>query len=91
MAKSTVNVDVQIQTKSIDKLEQELASINEELKQAEIGSKAFTELSTKAQGLTKELNKANEAAEGFTDDKKFMAADGAIKAMAGSVSGVVGS
>ena len=91
MAKSTVNVDVQIQTKSIDKLEQELAGINEQLKQADIGSKAFTELSTKANGLTKELNKANSAAEGFTDDKKFMAADGAIKAMAGSVSGVVGA
>ena len=91
MARSTVNVDVQIQTKSIDQLEKELQGINEQLKQADIGSKAFTELSTKAQGLTKELNKANEAAEGFTDDKKFMAADGAIKAMAGSVSGVVGA
>ncbi len=91
MAKSTVNVDVQIQTKSIDQLEKELAGINEQLKKADIGSKAFTDLSTKAQGLTKELNKANAAAEGFTDDKKFMAADGAIKAMAGSVTGVVGA
>ena len=91
MARSTVNVDVQIQTKSIDQLEQELQGINEQLKKADIGSKAFTELSTKANGLTKELNKANSAAEGFTDDKKFMAADGAIKAMAGSVSGVVGA
>ena len=91
MARSTVNVDVQIQTKSIDQLEQELQGINEQLKKADIGSKAFTELSTKAQGLTKELDKANSAAEGFTDDKKFMAADGAIKAMAGSVSGVVGA
>ncbi len=91
MARSTVNVDVQIQTKSIDQLEKELAGINEQLKKADIGSKAFTDLSTKAQGLTKELNKANAAAEGFTDDKKFMAADGAIKAMAGSVTGVVGA
>lgn len=91
MAKSTVNVDVQIQSKSIGKLETELQGINDQLKNAEIGSKAFTELSTKANGLTKELDKANSAAEGFTDDKKFMAADGAIKAMAGSVSGVVGA
>jgi hypothetical protein len=91
MAKSTVNVDVQIQSKSIGQLETELQGINDQLKQASIGSKAFTELSTKAQGLTKELDKANSAAEGFTDDKKFMAADGAIKAMAGSVSGVVGA
>ena len=91
MARSTVNVDVQVQTKSINDLENELSAINEELKGVAINSKAFKELSTQAQGLTKELNKANSAAEGFTDDKKFMAADGAIKAMAGSVSGVVGA
>ena len=91
MAKQVVNIDVQVQTKSLNDLEKELAGINEELKQVAIGSKAFDELSTKAQGVTKELEKANSAAEGFTDDKKFMAADGAIKAMAGSVSGVVGA
>ena len=91
MARSTVNVDVQVQTKSINDLENELSAINEELKGVAINSKAFKELSTQANGLTKELNKANSAAEGFTDDKKFMAADGAIKAMAGSVSGVVGA
>ena len=91
MARSTVNVDVQVQTKSIGQLETELGKINDQLKEAKIGSQAFTELSTKAQGLTKELDKANSAAEGFTDDKKFLAADGAIKAMAGSVSGVVGA
>jgi hypothetical protein len=91
MARSTVNVDVQVQTKSINDLEQELSQINEQLKGVAIGSKSFDDLSLKAQGLTRELNKANTAAEGFTDDKKFMAADGAIKTMAGSVSGVVGA
>ncbi len=91
MARSTVNVDVQVQTKSINDLEQELSQINEQLNSVAIGSKAFDDLSLKAQGLTRELDKANSAAEGFTDDKKFMAADGAIKTMAGSVSGVVGA
>ena len=91
MAKSTVNVDIQVQTKSIADLNKELQGINEKLENSKIGSAEFKKLSTQAQGLTKELNKANSAAEGFTDDKKFMAADGAIKAMAGSVSGVVGA
>lgn len=89
--KEVVSIDVQVQTKSINDLEQELAQVNEELKQVAIGSKAFDELSVKAQGLTKDLDKANQAAEGFTDDKKFMAADGAIKVMGGSLAGVVGT
>lgn len=91
MANTTVNIDIQVQSKSLMALENELAGINEELKQVEIGSQAFKDLSTQAQGLTKELDKANKAAEGFTSDDKFMAADGAIKAMAGSLAGVVGA
>jgi len=87
----TVNIDVQVQTKSLNDLENELAQINEELKDVAIGSDAFKQLSKDAQGLTKQLDKANEAAEGFTSDKKFMAADGAIKTMGGSLSGVVGT
>lgn len=87
----TVNIDVQVQTKSLNDLEKELQQINEELKSVEIGSAAFKELSKDAQGLTKQLTQANKAAEGFTDEKKFMAADGAIKTMAGSLSGVVGT
>ena len=87
----TVNIDVQVQTKSLNDLENELSQINEELKSVEIGSQAFKDLSKDAQALTKQLDKANQAAEGFTDDKKFLAADGAIKTMGGSLSGVVGT
>lgn len=87
----TVNIDVQVQSKSLNQLEEELSQINDELSQVAIGSQAFKDLSKQAQAATKQLDKANEAAEGFTDDKKFMAADGAIKAMAGSLTGVVGA
>jgi len=90
MANTTVNIDVKVESKSLGVLENELNSINQELKQVEIGSEAFKSLSTKAQALTKDINAANTAIEGFTDDKKFMAADGAIKAMGGSLAGVVG-
>ncbi len=92
MARSTVNVDVQVQTKSINDLEQELSAAEAKLKSIkDISSDAFKAQAAEVQGLTKALNKANNAAEGFTDDKKFMAADGAIKLMGGSLAGVVGS
>lgn len=90
MANTTVNIDIQVQSKSIAQLEDQLEQVNAELKELPVGSQAFNELSKEAQGLTKELDKANEAAEGLTDDKKFMAADGAIKVLGGSLAGVVG-
>lgn len=91
MANTTVNIDIQVQSKSLNELEQELADINAELKEVPVGSQAFKDLSQEAQGLTKELNKAQEAAEGFTSEEKFRAADGAIKLMGGSLASVVGT
>tara|TARA_R110000796_G_scaffold26851_2_gene74166 strand:- start:262 stop:2130 length:1869 start_codon:yes stop_codon:yes gene_type:complete len=77
--------------RSIGGLEAELAQVNEELKQVDVNSQAFSDLSQKSQVLTKDLQKMNSAAEGFTAEKKFMAADGAIKALTGSVASVVGA
>lgn len=91
MANTTVNIDIQVESKSLGVLEKELAGINEELKEVQIGSQAFQDLSQRSQEVTKELEKANKAVEGFTADKKFMAADGAIKTMGGSLAGVVGA
>src|SRR5210317_2237331 len=90
MANTTVNIDIQVQSKSIGQLEDQLADVNEELKKLPVGSKAFNSMASEAQDLTRELDKANEAAEGFTDDKKFMAADGAVKLLGGSLAGVGG-
>lgn len=91
MATSTVKIDVQVNSKSINDLEKELADINEQLNDVEIGSQAFKDLSKSAQAATAQLEKVNSEVEGFTADKKFMAADGAIKGFAGSISGVVGA
>jgi len=87
----TIKINFDIQTASINKLEDSLAGVQEELKDISQTDPRFEELSKDAATLTNQLNKANAAAEGFTDDKKFMAADGAIKAMAGAVTGVVGA
>lgn len=90
MANTTYNIDVKVQSKSLGDLENELQQINQELKQVEIGSDSFKQLSQQAQKATKELKVAEEAVEGFTDEKKFMAADGAIKVLGGSLASVVG-
>lgn len=87
----TVNIDVRVDHKSINQLEDELSQVQAELKKISTTDPKFNEYAQQAQGLTRELDKANTAAEGFTSEKKFQAADGAIKVMAGSLSGVVGA
>ena len=87
----TVNIDVRVDHKSINQLEDELSAVNQQLKNISTSDPKFDEYAMQAQALTKELDKANTAAEGFTSEKKFQAADGAIKVMAGSLSGVVGA
>ncbi len=95
MATSTVNVDISLNTAPIADLERELAKVQEDIKQIDRGTKQGAEkfelMSKKAAKLSNALNKANAAAEGFTDDKKFLAADGAIKTMSGTLTGVVGA
>lgn len=90
MATKTYNIDINVQSKTLGELEDQLAEINEELKQVDRNSDAFKDLTKQAQATEKELAKVNKQIEGFTAEDKFMAADGAIKAFAGSLSGAVG-
>ena len=76
---------------SIAGLEKELSGVNDELKQVDVNSQAFKDLSERAQILERDLKKVNSEVEGFTAEKKFQAADGAIKALGGSVASVVGA
>lgn len=85
-----VQVDTGNSVKTLGQLESELAQINEELQDVAIGSDRFKELSSSAQQVTRDLEKANQQVEGFTADKKFQAADGAIKLAAGSLQSFVG-
>ena len=94
-ATSTVTVDINLSTAPISKLEQELSKVQEDIKQIDRstadGAKQFNSMAKEAAKLTNALSKANAEAEGFTDEKKFMAADGAIQAMAGSLTATVGA
>ena len=86
-----IKVNDQDAVTSIGALEQELNSVNEQLKQVDVNSQAFADLSSRSQTLTKELDQVNNKVQGFTAEKKFLAADGAIKALGGSVASVVGA
>jgi len=90
MANTEIKINIDVESKSINQLEEELKEVNDQLAKVPLASDDFKTLSKESQQLTKELNKANEAAEGFTSEDKFQAADGAIKVMAGSLAGVVG-
>lgn len=91
MANTTVNIDIQVQSKSINDLEKELAEVNQELKDVAVGSESFKQLSKESQVLTQQLKKVQQTAEGFTLDDKIKGIDGSMKLLGGSLSSVVGT
>ena len=71
MANTTVNVDIQVQSKTLGQLEDQLTEINDELRKVEVGSEAFKTLTKESQELTRELDKVNKEIEGFTLTRRF--------------------
>lgn len=92
---ATIEYDIKINDqgaiKSLGQLEDELSQINEELRDVPLGSQAFKDLTKQSQILNKELEKVNNEVEGLKFDDKLMAADGAAKIFAGSLSAAVGT
>lgn len=87
----TYKINIDVESKTLGQLENDLAQINEELKDVDRNSEAFKNLSNQAQVLNREIEKTNNEIEGFTLDKKLEAADGAAKVFGGSLSAVVGT
>jgi hypothetical protein len=90
MAKK-VNIEIDVDSKSLGQLEQELEKVNEELKDLDRNSDAFKEAAAKSQILNKEIEKINNEIDGFKLEDKLMAADGAAKIFGGSLSAAVGT
>lgn len=90
MAKK-VNIEIDVDSKSLGQLEQELEKVNEELRDLDRTSDAFKEAAAKSQILNKEIEKINNEIEGFNLDDKLMAADGAAKVFGGSLAAAVGT
>ena len=91
MATKTYNIDINVQSKTLGQLEDQLSQVNEELKQVDRNSEAFKNLTKEAQALNREINKTNKEIEGFTFEKRIEAADGAAKIFSGTLQGVVGT
>lgn len=91
MATKTYKINIDVESKTLGQLEDELSQINSELKDVDRNSQAFTDLSKKAQVLSSEIEKTNNAIEGLKLEDKLQAADGAIKVFGGSLQTVVGT
>ncbi len=95
MATQTINYDINVNagasSRTIQQMEQELNELNNEIKEVGVGSAAFEKAAGNIQKLEKELKGAQATVEGFTLDKKLEAADGAIKVVAGTVTGLTGA
>ena len=91
MATKKEIINIQVEYGSLESLNSELAKTNKQLEEAALGSDAFKDLTKKAQGLERAVEDVNSQIEGFSPEKKFMAADGAIKAFGGSIAAAVGS
>ena len=78
-------------TQTLGQLENELEGINKQLKDVEIGSDAFKDLSTKSQALTKDLESAQRAIGGLTQEDKIRGFQGSIDILGGSVAGLTGA
>lgn len=91
MATKTYKINIDVESKTLGQLEDELGQINEELKQVDRNSDAFKELAQKSQVLNAELEKTNNAISGLKLEDKLQAADGAIKVFGGSLQTVVGT
>ena len=91
MATKTYKINIDVESKTLGQLEDELTQINDELKQVDRNSDAFKELAAKSQKLTSEIEKTNNAIAGLKLEDKLQAADGAIKVFGGSLQTVVGT
>ena len=84
-------IELEIDATSLGALENQLEGVNKELKEVELGSDRFKELTKQSQLLNKEITKINNEIEGFQFEDKIMAADGAAKIFGGSLSAAVGT
>lgn len=76
--------------KTLAQLESSAEQLNQELKNIDPRSDDFKKLAGAAQEVNREMEKVNNTIEGFTFEDKLMAADGAIKTLAGSTQALVG-
>ena len=72
-------------------IENELNEINQELKEVDVNSDVFAKGAKAAQKLERELENANLALKGLTDEDKIRGFQGAIDVVGGSVAGLTGA
>ena len=78
-------------SRTLTDIENELHEINQELKDVDVNSDVFAKGAKAAQKLERELENANLALKGLTDEDKIRGFQGAIDVVGGSVAGLTGA
>jgi len=86
-----IKVNDQGATRTIKQMENELKDLNDEIKDVDVNSEVFKKASKNIQAVTKELEDANLALRGLTDEDKIRGFQGAIDVVGGSVAGLTGA
>lgn len=76
---------------SIGAMENELSRLNEEIKEVDVNSEAFTKLASKIGGVEAQLEGAQSGLARFTAEDKVKAFQGSIDVLGGSIAGVTGA
>lgn len=76
---------------SIGQMEDELAKLNEEIKEVDVNSQAFADLATKIGAVETQLEGAQAGLARFTAEDKVKAFQGSIDVLGGSIAGVTGA
>ena len=86
-----IDVEPGNSVQTLGQLEEELAQINEELKDVPLNSQSFDDLTAQSQKLTRELDKTNLAIAGVTDEDRIRGFQGSVDIVAGSIAGFTGA
>ena len=86
-----IKVNDQGAIRTIQQMEAELQDLNAEIKDVDVNSDVFKKASKNIQAVTKELEDANLALKGLTDEDKIRGFQGAIDVVGGSVAGLTGA
>ena len=76
---------------SIGQMEDELSRLNEEIKEVDVNSQAFSDLATKINNVETQLEGAQAGLARFTAEDKVKAFQGSIDVLGGSIAGVTGA
>lgn len=85
-----INVDADSALSTVGQMEDRLSELNNEIREVDVTSDAFTRLTTEVQQVNNSLEKANISIDGFTSTRRLQALRGTIDIFSGGTIAVAG-